>query len=196
MFERFTDEARQAVVRAQAEARSLGHTWIGTEHLLLGVVSQPDTPGVEALLRLGVTPDAVREILTQVVGSDLGPKDADALRTLGIDLDEVRRRVEASFGPGALQPLPRRRRRGLLGRWRIQDCEPAGRIPFAPRAKKALELALREALALKDNHLGSEHILLGLVRANDNLAIDVLKRLGVARETVRAQVLAARGKAA
>jgi ATP-dependent Clp protease ATP-binding subunit ClpA len=196
MFERFTDEARQVVVRAQAEARSLGHSWIGTEHLLLAVVMQPETPGVSALVRLGVTPDAVRDVIRHIVGSDLGPTDAAALRTLGIDLDEVRRRVEASFGPGALQPPPRRRRRRLLGR-RLQDCEPGGgHLPFAARAKKTLELALREALALKDNHIGAEHILLGLVRAPDNFAIDVLERLGVAPETVRAQVLAARGKAA
>jgi hypothetical protein len=196
MFERFTDEAREVVVRAQAEARSLGHGWIGTEHLLLAIVSQPATPGVQTLLRLGVTPEAVRDVLTRLAGSDLGPQDAAALKTLGIDLDEVRRRVEASFGPGALQPPPRPRRRRLLGARRAEDCEPRGHIPFAGRAKQTLELALREALALEDDHIAAEHILLGLVRAKDNFAQDVLRHLGVAPETVRAQVLAERGKAA
>jgi ATP-dependent Clp protease ATP-binding subunit ClpA len=172
MFERFTYPARRVVVRAQEEARTFGHPWLGTEHLLLGVLAQPEAPGVSVLTELGVTLDRGRAALGQAVGTGgLGESDADALRTLGIDLDEVRRRVDASFGPGALdypwlglnvprQP-PRRQRR-----WRRRRCEQAdvtGHLPVMPRAKRALERARREALALGDQHIGVEHLLLGLL---------------------------------
>src|SRR6266516_1672615 len=121
MFERFTEPARQVVVRAQEEARSFGHPWLGTEHLLLGMLAEPRAPGVSVLTDLGVTVATGRAALRQIVGSgDLCESDAEALRTLGIDLDEVRKRVEASFGPGALdypwlslnvsRQQPRRRR--------------------------------------------------------------------------------------
>ena len=103
MFERFTLAARQVVVCAQEEARTFGHPWLGTEHLLLGVLAEPQAPGVSVLAELGITLDTGRAALRQLVGrGGLSESDADALRTLGIDLDEVRRRVEASFGPGAL----------------------------------------------------------------------------------------------
>ena len=115
MFERFTPAARQVVVRAQEEARAFRHPWLGTEHLLLGVLAEPDAPGVRALSGLGVTLNTTRAALGQVVGrGGLGESDADALQTLGIDLEEVRRRVEASFGPGALDHPPRRRGRRRL----------------------------------------------------------------------------------
>ncbi len=214
MFERFTQAARQVVVRAQEEARTFGHPWLGTEHLLLGVLAQPDAPGVRALTGLGVTLDTARAALSQVVGrGDLRDSDADALRTLGIDLDEVRRRVEASFGPGALDYPPRRRGRRRLP-WQRGRCEPTdvtGHLPFMPRAKLALERALREALALGDRHIGVEHLLLGLldpkasrsvVRQDHdggrkgNMAVDLLRHLGVDPEVVRARVLADLGKAA
>jgi ATP-dependent Clp protease ATP-binding subunit ClpA len=131
MFERFTYPARRVVVRAQEEARTFRHPWLGTEHLLLGVLAQPQAPGVSVLTELGVTLDRGRAALGQVVGTGgLGESDADALRTLGIDLDEVSRRVEASFGPGELddhwlalnvsRQRPRRQRR-----WRRRRCEQA-----------------------------------------------------------------------
>jgi ATP-dependent Clp protease ATP-binding subunit ClpA len=216
MFERFTPAARQVVVRAQKEARAFGHPWLGTEHLLLGVLAQPDAPGVRALTGLGVTLDTARAALSQVVGKG-GPSesesDAEALRTLGIDLDEVRRRVEASFGPGALDHPPRRHGRRRLP-WRRGRCEPAdvtGPLPFMPRAKRALERALREALALGDRHIGVEHLLLGLldpkvsrsvVRQDHdrgrraNMATELLRHLGAQPEVVRTRVLADLGKAA
>jgi ATP-dependent Clp protease ATP-binding subunit ClpC len=159
MFERFTQGARKATVDAQAAARRLGHGHIGTEHLLLGLLG---TDGVAArvLAGLGVTGAAVeREILA-----------------------EVGRRMEASFGPGALawHPDPHCRR----GRPR-----PGGHIPFTPRSKKVLELSLREALALKHRYIGTEHILLGLVREGEGLAMLVLTRLGAGAELIRARVL-------
>src|SRR5262245_10087308 len=162
MFERFTPAAREVVVRAQQEARTFGHPWLGTEHLLLGVLTQPDAPGVSGLTELGVTLHAGRAALHQVVGR-LVP-DVDALRTIGIDLDEVRRRAEASFGPGALDHPPRPGGRRRLP-WRRARCEPevTDHLRFMPRAKRALERARSDALTLGDTHVGVEHILLGLL---------------------------------
>jgi ATP-dependent Clp protease ATP-binding subunit ClpA len=181
MFERFTDRARQVPVDAQASARRLGHGYVGTEHLLLGLL-QGDGIASRVLASLGVTATAVeREIVAEVGRGPLGAGDAEALGAIGIDLDEVRRRVEASFGPGALQWRPGRcgRRPRLL----------TGHIPFTPRAKKVLELSLREALALKHNYIGTEHILLGLVREGEGLAMLVMTRLGAGPQAVRARVL-------
>jgi ATP-dependent Clp protease ATP-binding subunit ClpA len=182
MFERFTQGARKATVDAQVAARRLGHGHIGTEHLLLGLL---ETDGVAAgvLGGLGVTPAAVeREVLAEVGRGPLGEADAEALGAIGIDLDEVRRRLEASFGPGALHwhpdPHCRHERR-----------RPGGHIPFTPRSKKVLELSLREALALKHRYIGTEHILLGLIREGEGLAMLVLTRLGAGPEMIRARVL-------
>jgi ATP-dependent Clp protease ATP-binding subunit ClpA len=201
MFERFTPAARQVVVRGQEEARAFGHNWLGTEHLLLGVLADPQAPGVSVLTDLGVTLGTGRAALRQLVGlgrGGLGESDAEALRTLGIDLDEVRRRVEASFGPGALDHVPRRRawRRRP---WRRSRCEPAavtGHLSFMPRAKRALERAQREAVALGDRHIGLEHLLLGLLDPRSNMAVELLRHLGANPEVIRARVLADLGKAA
>ena len=183
MFERFTDRARNVAVDAQAAARRLGHGYVGTEHVLLGLL-QGDGIAARVLSGLGITSAAVeREVLAEVGRGPLGADDAAALGAIGIDLDEVRRRIEASFGPGALywRPGPcRRARRMPLA---------AGHIPFSPRAKKVLELSLREALALKHHHIGTEHILLGLVREGEGLAMLVLTRLGAGPQAIRARVL-------
>ena len=183
MFERFTQGARKAVTDAQVVARRLGHGCIGTEHILLGLV-EGDGVAARVLAGLGVTSAAVeREILAEVGRGPLGMGDAEALGTIGIDLDEVRRRIEASFGKGALQWRPGRRDPErwppLLG----------GHIPFSPRAKKVLELSLREALALKHNYIGTEHILLGIVREGEGLAMLALTRLGAGPELLRSRVL-------
>jgi ATP-dependent Clp protease ATP-binding subunit ClpA len=182
MFERFTDRARQVAVDAQVTARRLGHGYVGTEHILLGLL-QGDGIAARVLGSLGITAAAVeREVLTEVGRGPLGSGDAEALGAIGIDLEEVRRRVEASFGPGALQWRPGRgcgRRLPLLG----------GHIPFTPRAKKVLELSLREALALKHKYIGTEHILLGLVREGEGLAMLVLTRLGAGPEVIRTRIL-------
>jgi len=182
MFERFTDRARTVTVDAQAAARRLGHGHIGTEHLLLGLL-EGDGVAARVLAGLGITGAAVeREILAEVGRGPLGVGDAEALGAIGIDLDEVRRRMEATFGPGALywHPDPHCRR----GRPR-----PGGHIPFTPRSKKVLELSLREALALKHKYIGTEHILLGLVREGEGLAMLILTRLGAGSQVVRARVL-------
>jgi ATP-dependent Clp protease ATP-binding subunit ClpA len=184
MFERFTDRARQVAIDAQVSARRLGHGHVGTEHILLGLL-QGDGIGARVLGALGITAAAVeREVLAELGRGPLGGGDAEALGAIGIDLEEVRRRVEASFGPGALQWRPGRgcgrdRRLPLFG----------GHIPFTPRAKKVLELSLREALALKHKYIGTEHILLGLVREGEGLAMLVLTRLGAAPDAIRARVL-------
>ncbi len=127
-FERFTREARQTVVQAQAEAAALHHPRIGTEHLLLGLVGLA-TPTSAALARHGLTRDAVSESVTVLVDE----LDAEALTTLGIDLDAVRERVKSAFGPGALEDPARRR-----------GATATGHVPFDSRAKKVLELSLRE----------------------------------------------------
>jgi ATP-dependent Clp protease ATP-binding subunit ClpA len=184
MFERFTDRARNVVTGAQVTARELGHNYIGTEHLLLGLL-EGDGIAARVLAGLGVTRDAVkRQVLDEVGRGPLDPGDAEALGAIGIDLHEVQRRVEASFGPGALYWRPgrgcgRARRIPLAG----------GHIPFTPRAKKVLELSLREALALKHNYIGAEHILLGVVREGEGLAMLVLTRLGAGPQLIRARVL-------
>ena len=184
MFERFTDRARNVAVDAQAAARRLGHGYTGTEHILLGLL-QGDGVAARVLGSLGITAAAVeREVLAEVGRGPLALGDAEALGAIGIDLEEVRRRVEASFGPGALYWRPhrgcRRGRRVPLA---------AGHIPFSPRAKKVLELSLREALALKHNYIGTEHILLGVVREGEGLAMLVLTRLGAGPQVIRARVL-------
>ncbi len=150
MFERFTSEARQAVVRAQAEARELRHDHIGTEHLLLSLLTL-DTPSTAVLARHGLAHESMVERIRGYAPSD--DLDAEALTTLGIDLDAVRDRVEATFGPGALDGVPGR--------------QTGGHIAFSPRAKKVLELALREAIAGKSKSIRDGHIALGLLREGE-----------------------------
>ena len=139
MFERFTDRARRVVVLAQEESRMLGHTHIGTEHLLLGLVHEGE----------GVA--------------------ARALDSLDVTLDAVRQQVEELIGRG-------------------QEAPSSGHIPFTPRAKKVLELSLREALQLGDQYIGTEHILLGLLREGEGVAAQALVALGVDLNSVRQQV--------
>jgi ATP-dependent Clp protease ATP-binding subunit ClpA len=190
MFERFSDEARAVVVQAQDEARSLGHGWIGTEHLLLAVLAD-DTSGVShALGALGVDAGTVRTRVLREVGTGLD--DASALRDLGIDMDVVRQRIEERFGPGALDGSRRVSRRRRWRRWRAgspRSCAPGpGHIPFTRRAKKSLELSLREALAQRSNEIRVAHLVLGLMRS-DGLAAGVVTRLGIRPDDVRRAVL-------
>jgi ATP-dependent Clp protease ATP-binding subunit ClpC len=139
MFERFTDRARRVVVLAQEEARMLSHNYIGTEHILLGLIHEGE----------GVA--------------------AKALESLGISLEAVRAQVEEIIGQG--------------------QQAPSGHIPFTPRAKKVLELSLREALQLGHNYIGTEHILLGLIREGEGVAAQVLVKLGADLNRVRQQVI-------
>jgi ATP-dependent Clp protease ATP-binding subunit ClpC len=139
VFERFTDRARRVVVLAQEEARLLNHNYIGTEHILLGLIHEGE----------GVA--------------------AKALESLGISLEAVRAQVEEIIGHGG--------------------SSPSGHIPFTPRAKKVLELSLREALQLGHNYIGTEHILLGLIREGEGVAAQVLQKLGADLSRVRQQVI-------
>src|SRR6202046_194909 len=139
MFERFTDRARRVLVLAQEEARQLGHSFIGTEHLLLGLLQLEDTLG------------------------------AIALESLGIRISEVREKVEETIG--------------------MAGSPPSGSPPFTPRAKKVLELALREAMQLGHSYIGTEHLLLGLVREGEGVAATVLVSLGADLGRVRQQVI-------
>lgn len=185
MFERFTREAREVVVGAQQEARELGHSWIGTEHLLLALLAQRSSPTAAVLDRHGMTYDTAVDVIAGIGGSpDL---DRDALGSLGIDLDVVRDRVEATFGPGALDaPTPDPKCRGKAS---------AGHIPFSPRAKKALELALREAIALKQKTITDGHIALGLLREGQGLAMKVLADRGVDVPALREDLKGISGRA-
>jgi ATP-dependent Clp protease ATP-binding subunit ClpA len=176
MFERFTNGARDAVVGAQRHAVALDHGWIGTEHLLLGLLDDRDGRAARILERWAVDGDWARAEVERIVGRGEPGLDADALATLGIDLDAVRERVERTFGAGALSGS-RRCRRGL---WR------GAAVPLTPRAKKALELSLREAIAMGDDHIGAEHVLLGLAREGDGVAARILRSRGVDRAAVRA----------
>jgi ATP-dependent Clp protease ATP-binding subunit ClpC len=139
MFERFTDQARRVVVLAQEEARLLNHNYLGTEHILLGLIHEGE----------GVA--------------------AKALESLSISLDGVREQVQEIIGQG--------------------QQAPSGHIPFTPRAKKVLELSLREALQLGHNYVGTEHILLGLIREGEGIAAQVLVKLGADLNRVRQQVI-------
>ena len=135
MFERFTDRARRVVVLAQDEAKALNHNYIGTEHLLLGLISEGE----------GVA--------------------AKALESLDISLEAVRAQVEEIIGHGT--------------------STPTGHIPFTPRAKKVLELSLREALQMNHSYIGTEHILLGLIREGEGVAAQVLSLIHISEPTRR-----------
>ena len=139
MFERFTDRARRVVVLAQEEARMLNHNYIGTEHILLGLIHEGEGLAAKALENLGISLNAVREQVTEIIGK----------------------------GQQA----------------------PTGHIPFTPRAKKVLEYSLREGLQLGHTYIGTEHILLGLIREGEGVAAQVLVKLGADLNKVRQQVI-------
>ncbi len=191
MFERFTEASRGVVVRAHDEAERLRHPYIGTEHLLLGMLSPEAGIAYTVLHDAGLDAPRVRADIERLTGfraKILSDDDAEALRTVGIDLDAVLARIEESFGPGALDPEPPTRRRGPLRR------RQGGRTPFTQRAKKVLGLALREAVRLGHHYIGTEHILLGLLR--DGTAARILTNAGLRLDDLRAAVVAAIGKAA
>jgi ATP-dependent Clp protease ATP-binding subunit ClpA len=176
VFERFTAQARSVVVDAQRDARELDQPTIGTALLLLGVAEAPTTAGSRALRTLGVGAAEIRDDISRAAAPEraFSDEDEDALRSVGIDLDEVRRSVEEAFGQGALD-------RGRGAR--------AGHIPFTRGAKKALELSLREALALGHKHIGTEHLLLGLVRDERCSAARLLAARGFDAARVRSGIL-------
>ncbi|GAA0407089.1 Clp protease [Acrocarpospora corrugata] len=182
MFERFTPEARQAVNHAMAEARRLAHQHTGTEHLLLALLADPDSGTAQALRGIDHAQAAAAieaAVRRPCHGEEL---DADLLSTLGIDLDAVREKIEASFGPGSLDRAPFRTRRGAL---------ISGRhLTWTPKAKKALELSLREALALKSKEINTIHLLLGLFREGSGLAMRILVEHGLDTDAIAARLRA------
>jgi len=214
MFERFTGDARTAVVQAQAHARRLGHRYIGCEHLLLAAASTGE-PAAAALREHGVTPQAVEAEIVRLIGpgqaaSLFSAADREALASIGIDLEAVRARAEAAFGADAFtraapdacrgnrpawpnSPMARlrrrRRSRAAAGHYASPGASPAGHLPFTPRAKKSLEHSLREAKARHDNYIGVEHLTLALVAMNDGAVPPILSALGVSQATLRAAIL-------
>ncbi|WP_067476208.1 Clp protease N-terminal domain-containing protein [Actinomadura hibisca] len=175
MFERFTEQARAVVVDSQQEARDLGHRRIGTEHLLLALAGG-DGPGGQALRAQGLAAGELRARVARLDESGDDPLDAEALRTLGIDLDAVREATESRFGEGALDSSPGRFRRG--GR----------HVPFTAPAKKTLELSLQHAIRLKSKEIGDGHLLLGLLHDRQFLSVRLLFELGVDADALRADV--------
>jgi len=183
MFERFTRGAKDVVVRAQIEARYLGDGHIGTEHVLLGILASAG-PAAAALEECGLSVARVRALLPTIPRktSFSGEPDPEALATIGIDIDEIRRNVETAFGPGALESTKAARAR-LTRRGRRH-------IPFSGPAKRALEFALREALELGHREIGPEHLLLGALRDPDAAADAVLREAGADPAEVRRTLLA------
>jgi ATP-dependent Clp protease ATP-binding subunit ClpA len=184
VFERFSHEARRVVVLAQAEARSLDHDYIGTEHLLLGLLAEREGLGASVLAAFGISREGIRTAVREIVGSgELTEPDPEALEAIGIDLDAVRATVEQAFGPGALEGTrAARRRRTRCRRGRAHR-------PFTPRAKRVCELSLREAVHLRHRHIGSEHLLLGIIREGEGVAAQLLARSGVDLVAARRRVL-------
>jgi ATP-dependent Clp protease ATP-binding subunit ClpA len=186
MFERFTVKAREVVQLALSEADQGGYRYVGTEHLLMAMLAKGDGKAYEALAATGITLEQVRAAAARITGTPgaLGAEDAAALKTIGIDLDTVIEHVEQSFGPGALTAPQAGKKRS----W--------GMTRLTKRAKKVLELALREAKALHHNYIGTEHILLGLIREGEGLGAKILVGAGVSLPALRASVVADLGQAA
>ena len=231
MFERFTDGARHVVVQAQHEARRLGHSYIGCEHLLLAATEAAE-PAAAVLRDRGITPERVEAEVVRIIGrgpaagpaDPLGGLDREALAAIGIDLDVVRDRIEAAFGPDALARAvpahPRAgtgRRRPAWGRGPVAGLRRArrarrgafpgpapqarpstplfpgrarsGHLPFTPRAKKILELSLRQAVAQHDDYIGLQHLVLALLIPKDGMPRTILTALGASPDSLRAAVL-------
>ena len=173
MFERFTDSARSAVVAAQTEALRLHSGRITPAHVLVGVLITADERLRASLEEIGLTIDGARTDLAAMNRDDpLGPDDAAALEAIGIDLDAVRARLEDTFGEGVLDRPAERTEKERRGRF--SDLF-GGHIPFDRNAKKALELSLREAIAHHDRSIGSEHIMLGLLRSDDTATTSLIE---------------------
>jgi len=180
MFERFTQDARSAVVRARAEAVGAGQDHIGCEHLLISLIGGRG-PAAQALTAAGLEITSLRAGAPGQPGAGPKPLDAEALATLGIDLDAVRRATDAAFGPGALDRASSGRR-GALG--------AARRMSLDADAKKSLELALRSTTRFRQPGISSGHLLIGLIDQGDNVALDMLVAAGADPAALRADVIA------
>ena len=213
MFERFTDDARAVVRCAVDSASRLGHRYVGTEHLLLAVAAA-DEPAGAVLREQGVTPERVKEEIVRQIGIGAGAGlfaglDEEALAAIGIDLDAVRARIEASFSDDTLYRAAqsvytqqRRRRRSWRPRRKRSVIRPGavdakGRyvppdrqhLPFTPRAKKVLESSAREAVGLQSGHIGVEHMALAVIGADNGLVLSILSALHAHGKELRAIIL-------
>lgn len=236
MLERFTGNARQVIVQAQHSARRLGHNYIGPEHLLLAAAAL-DEPASAVLREQGVTPERIEAQMASIIGpghstqaiDPLHDLDRDALAAIGIDLDVVRTRIEAAFGPDAFdraiaahKRAHHARRRPAWGKGPVAELNrrwhrrrmrghtpstlgghvsagprpplqagqaPPRHIPFTPRAKKSLELSLREANRLNDNYIGVQHLILALVSLKDGLTPRILSGIGTSPASLHAAIL-------
>lgn len=167
IFNRFARETRACVEAALEEARRLGHDSVGDEDLLLGILRADEGVAAEALSSLGVNLEAARE--------ESGGMTAEALAYVGISLEDMRREAGGAFD----MRIPEGRR-----------------IPFSPAAKKVLERALGEAVRLRDNYIGAEHVLLGILGNTDGVAVRLLARMGVSRDVLNERLSELRGRAA
>jgi ATP-dependent Clp protease ATP-binding subunit ClpA len=173
VFELFTRLAKRAIVVSQDEAMALGHDFIGTEHLLLGMAGVPESTAGSVLREHGVAPmpartETVRLLVGMGISGTARQDAADALATIGIDLDEIRRRADESFGPGQfLYPRP----------------------PYTRRAKTVLEQSVRESRDRGDENVGTEHMLLAMIAEGSGVGMRVLAGLGVDPADLRAAVL-------
>jgi ATP-dependent Clp protease ATP-binding subunit ClpA len=183
MFERFGQDARRTVLRAHEEAAAAGQGEIGCEHLLLGLLAEPG-PAAAAMTAEGLELTAMRSQLPQAERAESDALDAEALASIGIDLDQVRRAAEATFGPGALD----RARRARAHR--------PSRIRFTAEAKKALELALRAAVERRHRELTGGHLLIGIIDQGHNGALDLLSAFAASPAALRADVIARMAEAA
>jgi ATP-dependent Clp protease ATP-binding subunit ClpA len=232
MFERFTPGARNVVIHAQQHARRLGHRYIGPEHLLLGLAGSGEPAGA-VLREYGLTPEFVEEEIVRRAGLGAGAGlfvdlDQDALSVIGIDLDAVRARIEASFGSGALarasqavhqrrhpsrlsprravplrlklrrhrrraraaaQVMPSPRPAAATGRYQAPGNLPTGHLPFTPAAKKNLETAVREALAMHHAEIGAQHVALSLIATSSGMVPLILAAAGTSAPAVRTAIL-------
>jgi ATP-dependent Clp protease ATP-binding subunit ClpA len=178
VFERFTQPARAVVVLAQEHARMLGAEQVGSVHMLIGVC-ETEGPGATLLAAHGITADQIRDAARTATAASRLP-DAEALAGLGIDLEEIRRRVEESFGLGALEGTRAAGRRARRRAW--------GQLRFVPEAKKTLELALREAVRRGDGYIGTEHLVLGFLHPQTGTAGELLRARGLTLDGVRAEL--------
>jgi ATP-dependent Clp protease ATP-binding subunit ClpA len=167
IFNRFTDRSRKSVQAAFEEARMLGHDSVGDEDLLLGILRADEGIGAEALSYLGVTLEGAREVSEEMLSG--------ALASIGISLEEMRREAGDAFDV------------------RLPDDR---KIPWSPRAKNALVGARKEMRRLGDNHLGTEHVLLGILSNEDGTAVRILDSMGVSPETLEDRLFELRGRAA
>jgi ATP-dependent Clp protease ATP-binding subunit ClpA len=221
MFERFTGTARGIIVRAEVDARRLGHDSIGCEHLLLAVAAA-DEPAGSVLRGHGITPERVRAEIMGTAGrvpaaDPLDGLDREALAFIGIDLDVVRARIEAAYGPhevasarlaarrsrrpvrgkGPLAEIARRarRRRGRRDESQIAGSASCAHLRFTPQSKQSLVLSLREAKALHDSYIGVEHLTLGLLAMQEGSVPEILSTLGSPARSLRTAILASYRKA-